>query len=113
MPEPLTSIDLFCGCGGFTLGLRQAGLKTLAAIDFARDAIAVFRANFPDIPHVLERDLTAFPPQELAELIGRDRVDLIVGGPPCQGFSHVRSRDGSNHGDRLVPMSGAACTGSF
>ena len=58
MPEPLTSIDLFCGCGGFTLGLKQAGLTTLAAIDFAPDAIAVFRANLPDVPVVLERDLT-------------------------------------------------------
>lgn len=103
MQEPLTSIDLFCGCGGFTLGLKQAGWATLAAIDFAPDAIAAFRANFPDIPHVLERDITAFPPQALAALIGRDRVDLIVGGPPCQGFSNVRRRDGSNHGRRLVP----------
>jgi DNA (cytosine-5)-methyltransferase 1 len=98
MPEPLTSIDLFCGCGGFTLGLKQAGLTTLAAIDFAPDAIAVFRANFPDVPVVLEHDLTAFPPQALAELIGRDHVDVVVGGPPCQGFSNVRRRDGANHG---------------
>ena len=103
MPEPLTSIDLFCGCGGFTLGLKQAGLTTLAAIDFAPDAIAVFRANFPDIPVILERDLTAFPPEDLAAMIGRDRVDVVVGGPPCQGFSNVRRCDGSNHGQRLVP----------
>jgi DNA (cytosine-5)-methyltransferase 1 len=88
MPQPLTSIDLFCGCGGFTLGLRQAGFKTLAAIDFAADAIAVFRANFPEVPLVLERDLTAFPPQALAELIGRDRVDLIVGGAARGGDSN-------------------------
>ena len=94
MQEPLTSIDLFCGCGGFTLGLKQAGLRTLAGIDFAPDAIAVFRASFPDVPHVLEQDLTAFPPRALAALICRDRVDLVVGGPPCQGFSHVRRRDG-------------------
>ena len=98
MPGPLTSIDLFCGCGGFTLGLKQAGLTTLAAIDFAPDAIAVFRANLPEVPVVLERDLTAFPPEALAAMIGRDRVDLVVGGPPCQGFSNVRRRDGTNHG---------------
>ena len=94
MQDELTGIDLFCGCGGFTLGLKQAGWTTLAAVDFAPAAIAVFRANFPEIPHVLERDLTGFPPKELAALIGRDRVDLVVGGPPCQGFSNVRRRDG-------------------
>jgi DNA (cytosine-5)-methyltransferase 1 len=103
MQEPLTSIDLFCGCGGFTLGLKQAGLTILAGIDFAPDAISVFRANFPEIPVILERDLTAFPPQALAAIIGRDRVDVVVGGPPCQGFSNVRRRDGSNHGQRIVP----------
>ena len=103
MQEQLTSIDLFCGCGGFTLGLKQAGLTTLAGIDFAPDAIAVFRANFPEVPLVLERDLTAFPPEDLAALIGRDRVDLVVGGPPCQGFSNVRRRDGANHGRHVVP----------
>jgi len=103
MQDELTGIDLFCGCGGFTLGLKQAGWTTLAAIDCAPAAIAVFRANFPEIPHILERDLTGFPPQELAALIGRDRVDLVVGGPPCQGFSNVRRRDGSNHGRRVVP----------
>jgi DNA (cytosine-5)-methyltransferase 1 len=103
MPEPLTSIDLFCGCGGFTLGLKQAGLTTLAAIDFAPDAIAVFKANFPEVPVVLERDLTAFPPEDLAAMIGRERVDVVVGGPPCQGFSNVRRRDGMNHGQHIVP----------
>jgi DNA (cytosine-5)-methyltransferase 1 len=103
MQEQLTSIDLFCGCGGFTLGLKQAGFTTLAGIDLAPDAIAVFRANFPEVPVVLERDLTAFPPEAMAALVGRDRVDLIVGGPPCQGFSNVRRRDGSNHGRHVVP----------
>jgi len=50
----------------------------------------------------LQRDLTSFPPCELAKLIGADEVDVIVGGPPCQGFSPVRQRDGANSGSRLV-----------
>ena len=48
----------------------------------------------------MERDLTQFPPRKLAALIETDRVDVIVGGPPCQGFSTARQRDGANHGDR-------------
>jgi DNA (cytosine-5)-methyltransferase 1 len=97
-----TCIDLFCGCGGFSLGMERAGFDVLAAIDFNPEAISVYRANFPTVPHVLEKDLTAFPPRELARLTGADEVDVIVGGPPCQGFSLVRQRDGANHGKRLV-----------
>ncbi|MEO5716398.1 MAG: DNA cytosine methyltransferase [Luteolibacter sp.] len=101
MSEPYTFIDLFCGCGGFSLGLKRAGFKGLAAIDFNPEAIQVFNANFEDIPQILEKDLTAFSPAELEALIGTSEVDLIVGGPPCQGFSTARQVDGANHGDRL------------
>jgi DNA (cytosine-5)-methyltransferase 1 len=101
MKSSLTFLDLFCGCGGFSLGLERAGLRGLAAIDFNHEAIAVFRANFKDIDHILEQDLTAFPPAALETLIGTKEVDLIVGGPPCQGFSTARQVDGSNHGDRI------------
>jgi DNA (cytosine-5)-methyltransferase 1 len=95
MKPPLTFIDLFCGCGGFSLGLQRAGLKGLAAIDSNRLAIQVFQANFKDIAHVLEQDLTAFTPLELETMIGTSEVDLIVGGPPCQGFSTARQVDGA------------------
>lgn len=98
----LTYIDLFCGCGGFSLGLERAGLSGLAAIDFNREAIAVFKKNLPHISHVLELDITALTPQELSASIGGHTVDVIVGGPPCQGFSTVRQVDGANHGNRLV-----------
>jgi DNA (cytosine-5)-methyltransferase 1 len=94
-------IDLFCGCGGFSLGLERAGFKGLAAIDFNKEALQIFRANFEQIPHALEKDLTEFTPSQLEELIGVSEVDLIVGGPPCQGFSTARQVDGANHGDRL------------
>jgi len=100
---PLTFVDLFCGCGGFTLGLTKAGLRCLAAIDFNPEAVATLRANFSEekIPHVLERDLTRFTPQKLAALLGSERPDIIVGGPPCQGFSTVRQVDAANHGSRV------------
>lgn len=100
--EPLTFLDLFSGCGGFSLGLQWAGLKCLAAIDFNEPAIDTFKANHPEVPHALVRDLTKFRPEQLDELLGGTRVDLIVGGPPCQGFSKARQVDGSNHGERLV-----------
>jgi DNA (cytosine-5)-methyltransferase 1 len=99
---PLTYIDLFSGCGGFSLGLEWSGLKCLAAADLNQSAINTFRANHPDVPHALVRDLTEFRPEELGKLLGSQGVDLVVGGPPCQGFSKARQVDGANHGGRLV-----------
>jgi len=100
--ESVNYIDLFSGCGGFSLGLERAGLRCLAAIDIDRHAVETFKQNMPNVRHVLERDLTRFQPEELRRLIGDDRVHAIVGGPPCQGFSKVRMVDGSNHGRRTV-----------
>lgn len=97
-----TCIDLFSGCGGFSLGLERAGFAVLAAIDFNQEAVGIFRKNFPSVVQVLQKDLTKFPPRELAILIGTNEVDVIVGGPPCQGFSNVRQRDGANNGPRMV-----------
>lgn len=97
-----TFIDLFCGCGGFSLGMQRAGFECLAAVDFNPEAVAVFAKNFPHVSHVLHKDLTQYPPAELAGALGRKSVDVIVGGPPCQGFSTVRQADGANHGIRMV-----------
>jgi DNA (cytosine-5)-methyltransferase 1 len=96
-----TFIDLFCGCGGFTLGMQRAGFRCVAAIDSNSEAIKVFRANFPSVPHILEKDLKKFGPAKLATLVGRTPIDVIVGGPPCQGFSTARQVDWANHGSRV------------
>src|SRR5882672_7682227 len=99
---PFTYIDLFCGCGGFSLGLERAGLNCVAAIDNDHRCIQAFSNNFPNVKHVLERDLKRFTPEHLQEMIGDQKIDMIVGGPPCQGFSRARKVDGSNYGSRLV-----------
>ena len=100
--KTLTFIDLFSGCGGFSLGMERAGFDCLASIDFNEEAVAVFKKNFQHVPHVLQKDLTQFPPSELSNIIGTRNVDVIVGGPPCQGFSTVRQRDGANNGPRMI-----------
>src|SRR5207237_515548 len=53
-------------------------------------------------PHVLSRDLTKFGPRDLDKVLRGERIDVVVGGPPCQGFSKARQVDGANHGGRLV-----------
>src|SRR5438874_1772496 len=80
--------------------MERAGFQCVAAIDFNPEAIATFRANFPQVRNdrVRREDLTKFRPADLVKIIGSEKVDVIVGGPPCQGFSTVRQRDGANHG---------------
>lgn len=97
-----TALDLFSGCGGFTLGLQRAGIKVLGAVDFNKEAVETFRLNFPEVPYVVQGDMTVMEPEEVAQSIGKDHVDVIVGGPPCQGFSMARQRDGANHGERRL-----------
>lgn len=82
--------------------MERAGFQCVAAIDFNPEAVTTFRANFPEVRHALELDLTKFPAADLAKLIGTNRVDVIAGGPPCQGFSTARQRDGANHGARRL-----------
>lgn len=82
--------------------MERAGFRCLAAVDFNPEAVTVFRKNFPEICQALEKDLIQFTPDKMAELIGDETVDVIVGGPPCQGYSTVRQRDGANSGPRMV-----------
>lgn len=77
-------------------------MRCLAAIDSDASAIDTFARNHPAVPHALARDLTRFGPKDLEELLGSERIDVVVGGPPCQGFSMARQVDGANHGGRLV-----------
>lgn len=99
---PLKFLDLFSGCGGFSIGLESAGLDCRAAMDFNAPAIETFKANHSKDTQALVRDLTTFGPEDLDKIIGDVAIDLIVGGPPCQGFSRARQVDGANHGERLI-----------
>lgn len=82
----LTAISLFAGAGGMTLGLEQAGFTTLLATDCERASEATFRKNFPNTPFLL-RDVRHLTQKEIKQAVGTQQVDLVVGGPPCQGFS--------------------------
>lgn len=75
----LTIMDLFSGAGGFTLGFVQAGFVPIFSIEIDKHAAATYEANFG--PHCLTKDINdvkEFPP-----------TDIIIGGPPCQGFSNL------------------------
>lgn len=90
----LTAVDLFCGAGGLSLGLVGAGFKILLGIDHFRPAVETYRRNLGD--HVSCGE------------IGRDtklpQADLIVGSPPCQGFSSAGQRRRGDHRNTLVSV---------
>lgn len=99
MPQPLVQtqrqppgfVDLFCGAGGFSWGWALAGFAPLAAVDQDVPALRTHELNFGDHHLILNRNLENFTPGELRSLLGRDlqRVQAIIGGPPCQGWSRV------------------------
>ena len=87
----LKVIDLFCGCGGMSKGLEDAGLNVVAGIDIWDKAIASYTKNFNHLS--ICEDINKLPPKTFDDKYKIGKVDLIVGGPPCQGFSIAGKRD--------------------
>lgn len=83
---PLNYIDLFSGAGGLSLGFEQAGFKQILSVEIEPSYCETYRHNFPHHT-VLQKDLTQLSDDDLfAELKGQ-KADVVIGGPPCQGFS--------------------------
>lgn len=92
MKRKPTIIDLFCGCGGLSYGLEQTGYDVILGIDNWGDALKTFAENHPHAK-TLEGDISKVSASEIKKLIGKQTVDVIVGGPPCQGFSLSGARN--------------------
>lgn len=88
----ITAIDLFCGCGGLSLGFQKAGIDVLAAMDNWVAALNVYRENFDHsaIQQDLQDEKTA------VEIIQKIAPNMIMGGSPCQDFSSAGKRDITN-----------------
>lgn len=96
----LKVLDLFCGCGGLSLGLEQAGYDIKLGIDIWQDALETFEANHVNSQTHCE-DLSKVDFGSLKKKYLSDGVDLIVGGPPCQGFSISGKRDPNDPRNKL------------
>lgn len=88
----LTFIDLFSGCGGLSCGLEMAGHRCLLGVDANKEAIKSFAANHHEAAVYLG-DIKQLKEKKLNELLKGQKVDMVVGGPPCQGFSTVGRGD--------------------
>lgn len=82
-------VDLFCGCGGLSLGFEKAGMDVVAAFDNWADALSVYRDNFSH--PAIRADLSNV--DNSVKAILPFAPDMIIGGPPCQDFSSAGKRD--------------------
>ena len=96
--NPLRCLDLFCGAGGLSCGFHMAGIETVAGIDHDKAAIETFNKN--GLGKGVVADIENISSEEIKELCG-GYVDMIVGGPPCQGMSLSGPRREEDKRNRL------------
>jgi len=92
--KPLTMIDLFAGCGGMTAGFVSEGFESVLAVELNDQGAATYAMNFGQ-KHVFHGDIAN------VEDCCIPQVDVVIGGPPCQGFSNLGSKDVSDPRNRL------------
>ncbi|NBD15547.1 MAG: DNA (cytosine-5-)-methyltransferase [Cyanobacteria bacterium] len=89
-------IDLFSGAGGMSCGLEMAGFQCLLGVDHDAIAIETFQINHQNAKTIIG-DLREISIEKIQEAVGYQKIDLICGGPPCQGFSTIGQ---NNHQDQ-------------
>lgn len=85
----MKGVDLFCGCGGMSLGFQEAGFDILASLDNWSEALNVYKMNFNHDVHL--HDLSDV--EKTVEIVSRYSPEIIIGGPPCQDYSSAGKRD--------------------
>lgn len=90
-PLSISAVDMFCGVGGLTYGLQQAGINVVAGLDVDETCKYAFEENNPfpekNEPKFISKDICKFTSAELSELYPKDSIKLLVGCAPCQPFS--------------------------
>lgn len=83
-------IDLFCGCGGISLGFKRAGFEIIMGIDNNDHALKTYKENFPEA-EIYNGDISQLDPYEVMDRLNirQGELECLVGGPPCQGFSKM------------------------
>jgi len=99
----MKTVDLFCGAGGFSEGFKRAGFDCAYAVDFDAQAIETFSHNHPSVASE-QKDIRELSGDAIRSFAGlqKGEVDVLVGGPPCQGFSLAGTRLPDDPKNRLV-----------
>ena len=87
-----TSLDLFCGAGGLTLGFKEAGMSSVLGVDIEKSACITFKANNPEVEILCDDITNVNVKKKIIDTSLQNNVDVVCGGPPCQGFSHAGKR---------------------
>lgn len=93
----ITLLDLFCGAGGMSLGLKRAGMTPVAAIDFDEDALDTYARHSPNVERI-RSDARA------VDFTRWKGVDVVAGGPPCQPFSQGGKKQADKDKRNMVPQ---------
>ncbi len=96
MNKKLKYIDLFSGAGGFSLGFDNRGFQNIFSVDIEPSFCETYRHNFPE-HNLITKDISKISDDEILKLQGDNDIDVIIGGPPCQGFSLA-----GNNGRRFI-----------
>lgn len=100
--QRFTAVDLFSGAGGISLGLANAGFEVVFCSDIDAACEATHKRNFPSVPFVRDKIENLHGKDILRTAgLGRGELDLLIGGPPCQGFSIIGQRDIWDERNRL------------
>ena len=100
----MNAIDLFAGAGGLSVALRETGFDVVFANEINPKFAETHKLNFPEVPIVV-KDINLITKEDIENLVAGKDIDLIVGGPPCQGFSvfgkrrFVNTKDYNPHED--------------
>lgn len=94
----ITVLDLFAGCGGLSYGFVNAGFKVIAGVDNWNDALVTFKKNHD--AQTLLLDLAEFNPESIEQSLSQ-KPDVVIGGPPCQGFSISGKRNPNDPRNKL------------
>ncbi len=95
MSKTYNVVDLFSGAGGFLLGFENKGFNIVLSTDFDEDCEKVHKENRPSIPFV-RADIREFTNEQIDKYLNGIDVDVLIGGPPCQGFSTIGNRVSSD-----------------
>ena len=84
-------VDIFCGASGLSTGFSKEGFNILLGVDFFESAIKTFEKNHKN-SKTLNKDMKKVTGEEIKKLVGKKKIHIIIGGPPCQGFSMAGKR---------------------